>query len=107
MSSNGGPRARRAERNEQAFQAHNERRADLEEAGGVDEDEPVPFVCECDRLDCMTAIEVPLGEYERAVAPADRFLVAPGHEDLAVEDVVEVHEDYVVVSKRGLRRPGR
>jgi hypothetical protein len=107
MSSNGGMRSRRAEQNEQAFQAHNERRADLEEAGGVDHDERVPFVCECDRLDCVTAIEVPLGEYERTAAPADRFLVAPGHEDPRVEDVVAVHDGYVVVSKRGLRRPGR
>jgi hypothetical protein len=107
MSSNGDMRGTRAERNEEAFQVHNERRADMEQAGGVDEDEPVPFVCECDRPDCVTAIEVPVGEYERAAAPRDQFLVAPGHEDPRVEEVVEVHEGWLVVSKPGLRRPGR
>jgi hypothetical protein len=105
--SDGGMRARRAEENEQAFQAHNERRAALEEAGGIPDDEPVPFVCECDSTECVKAIEVPLGEYERAAGPPDRFLVAPGHQDPAVEEVVEVHPGYLVVSKPGLRRPGR
>jgi hypothetical protein len=45
-----------------------------------------------------------LGEYEQAVGPADRFLVSPGHQDSAVEVVVEEHDGYVVVSKPGLRR---
>jgi hypothetical protein len=104
MSSNGNARLHRAEKNEQAFKAHNERRAAAEEAGEVPEDEPVPFVCECDNPSCTKAIEVPLGEYERAVEPVDRFLVAPGHEDPAVEVVVEEHDNYIIVSKPDLKR---
>ena len=61
-------------------------------------------MCECDDLACWKAIELRLGEYEQAVGPADRFLVAPGHEDPAVELVVEEHDAYLVVSKPGLRR---
>lgn len=104
MSSNGEARLHRAEKNEQAFQAHNERRVAVEEAGDVPEDEPVPFVCECDNPSCAKAIEVSLGEYERAVGPVDRFLVAPGHDDPAVEVVVEEHDNYTIVSKPSLKR---
>jgi hypothetical protein len=107
VSTNGGqPRLSRAEKNETAFQSHNERRVALEESGGVAPDEPVPFVCECDDPACSKAVELPLGEYERAVAPVDRFIVAPGHEDPAVEVVVEAHPGYTVVSKPSMRRRG-
>lgn len=107
MSSNGRTRLDRAEKNEEAFKAHNERRASMEEAGGVPEDEPVPFACECDDPGCTTAIELPLGEYERAVKPIDRFVVAPSHEDPAVEVVIERRDGYLVVSKPDLKRRGR
>jgi hypothetical protein len=107
MSSNGDTRLARAERNEEAFKAHNERRAAFEDAGGVPKDEPVPFACECDDPACSRAIELPLGEYEQAVKPVDRFVVAPGHEDPAVEVVVHEHGSYILVSKPDLkRRPG-
>jgi hypothetical protein len=107
MSSNGDTRLARAERNEEAFKAHNERRAAFEDAGGVPKDEPVPFACECDDPACSRAIELPLGEYEQAVKPVDRFVVAPGHEDPAVEVVVQEHESYILVSKPDLKRhPG-
>jgi hypothetical protein len=104
VSSNGNRRLARAEKNEQAFKEHNERRARLEEAGGCPEEEPVPFACECDDPTCARAVELPLGEYERVVRPPDRFVVLPGHEDPTVEQVVEEHETFVVVSKPELRR---
>lgn len=104
MSSNGSMRASRAEKNEQAFKSYNERRAAFEDKSGVPPDEPVPFVCECDDPACSQAIQLPLAEYEHAVEPIARFIVVPGHEDLAIEDVVEEHDAYFVVSKPGLRR---
>jgi hypothetical protein len=104
MSSNGDARLPRAEKNEQAFKAHNARRADLEKAGDTPDDEPVPFVCECDDPACSRAIELPLADYEQAVKPVDRFIVYPGHEDLRVEVVVEERESYIVVSKPDLKR---
>ncbi len=104
MTSNGRKRLSRAEKNEQAFKDHNERRAALEDAGGVPPDEPVPFVCECDDPACTRAIQLPLAEYEQAVKPVDRFIVAPGHEDPAVEVVVEERDAYIVVSKPDLKR---
>jgi hypothetical protein len=97
-------RIHRAEQNELAFQSYNQRRSAAERAGQTPADEPVQFVCECDNPACWKAIELRLGEYERAVSPVDRFLVAPGHQDLAVEIVVEEHDGYLVVSKPSLRR---
>jgi hypothetical protein len=104
MSSNGKQRLARAEKNEEAFKQHNERRAALEESGGCPEDEPVPFVCECDDPTCARAVELPLGDYERAVAPPDQFIVLPGHEDPSVERVIETNPGYLVVSKPDLKR---
>ena len=104
MSSNGRARLKRAEKNEQAFKSYNERRAAAEEAGGVPGDDPVPFACECDDPACGKAIELSIDDYERAVAQVDRFVVVPGHEDPAVEEVVERHAGYYVVSKPDLKR---
>jgi hypothetical protein len=104
MTANGRARLDRAERNEQAFKSYNERRAAAEEAGDVPPDEPVPFACECDDPACGRAIEIAVAEYEHAVAPVDRFVVVPGHEDPAVEVVVERSERYFIVSKPDLAR---
>jgi hypothetical protein len=97
-------RIHRAKQNEPAFQSSNHRRSPAERAGQTPSEEPVQFVCECDDPACWKAIELRLGEYEQAVSPVDRFLVSPGHQDSAVEVVVEEHDGYVVVSKPGLRR---
>jgi hypothetical protein len=107
MSSNGGQRLSRAEKNEQAYKDHNERRAEMDEEGGVPLDEPVPFACECDDPHCSRAVELSLADYERASAPTDQFVVAPGHEDPEVEVVIQTHSSYLVVSKPDLRRPRR
>ena len=101
---NGQTRLSRAQKNEEAYKAHNERRAHLEEAGGVPRDEPVPFACECDDASCARPVELSLSEYERAVAAPDRFMVLPGHEDPSVERVVEEHPRYLIVSKPSLKR---
>ena len=104
MTSNGKQRLARAEKNEEAFKRHNERRAEMEEDGDCPPDEPVPFVCECDDPACARALELPLGEYEHAVAPPDQFVVLPGHEDASVERVIEQNPGYLVVSKPDLKR---
>jgi hypothetical protein len=42
-----------------------------------------------------------LAEYERVTSEASTFVVLPGHELSAVEEVVEATERYVVVAKLG------
>jgi hypothetical protein len=100
----GKHRLARAEKNEQAFQAHNERRAEIEEQGALNDEELIPFVCECDDPACVQPVSISLVAYERAVKPVDQFVVRPGHEDPTVERVVERHEKFLVVSKPDLKR---
>lgn len=97
-------RLARAEQNELAIQAYNQRRIRIEEEGGAAEDEPIPFACECDDAVCGRAVEMRIAEYRRATGPPDRFVVVPGHEDPGVEVLVETHDDYVVVSKPYVHR---
>jgi hypothetical protein len=61
------------------------------------------FLCECGNLGCSMTMEIPMAEYERVRQSFDRFLVAPGHEIDAVDRVIEEHDQYVVVAKRGGR----
>jgi hypothetical protein len=100
----GKHRLSRAAKNEQAFKEHNERRAEIEAQGALDDEELIPFVCECDDPECAKPVSISLVAYERAVAPVDRFVVRPGHEDPTVEQVVESHERFLIVSKPELKR---
>ena len=59
------------------------------------------FICECVRVDCGGVLDLSIGEYVRVRSHLRRFVVLPGHEEVAVESVVEVHPGYVVVEKRG------
>lgn len=58
-------------------------------------------ICECSRSGCMTRLALSPAEYENVRAHGDRFVVAPGHEDLTIEVVVDVSDGYVVVEKHG------
>ena len=59
------------------------------------------FICECVRADCGGTLDLSIGEYARVRSHPRRFVVAPGHEEPAIESTVEVHPGYVVVEKRG------
>jgi hypothetical protein len=67
------------------------------------EEEPsFGIVCECDDADCGLRFTVLASEYERVREDPLLFFVAPGHEDLRIEDVVEGdRREYLVVRKRG------
>lgn len=89
---------RRVARNQATFREVNEA---LERGHWPGDVQPTAFRCECGRLGCTRMIELPLAEYERVRAHPRRFLVAPDHEIPEAEIVVESHEDYTVVEKRG------
>ncbi|MBV9309683.1 MAG: hypothetical protein JOZ73_02565 [Solirubrobacterales bacterium] len=61
--------------------------------------EPLDVVCECDRADCIKRLEVSVDVYERVRKESACFFVAPGHEDPAVEDIVDSAGNYVIVRK--------
>jgi hypothetical protein len=61
--------------------------------------ELLDLVCECTDRACLKVFSMPLAEYEWLRQNPHRFVVLPGHEAPAVEDVVERHAGFVVVEK--------
>jgi len=57
------------------------------------------IICECSSLGCLKRLDVTLEEYEHVRSDSNWFLVAKGHEDPSIEEVVEQHPEYVVVEK--------
>ena len=91
-------RARRIAENEARFREINERlRTDLQAL--PEKADPVQFICECGRLECVLSIDLTFEEYERVRSDPLAFAVAPGHEIPDVEDVVASSDHHVVVRK--------
>jgi hypothetical protein len=67
----------------------------------VPDDERMEFLCECDDTDCVEKVSGTPAEYEAIRAVATHFVVLPGHEDPAVEHVVQQTERFLVVEKEG------
>ena len=57
------------------------------------------FICECADPQCTERIEATLEEYEEVRADGARFLLAPGHGDGSVEELVEHRGDFMIVEK--------
>ena len=89
----------RAARNEALFREVNENIADLEERVGPTQ-EPV-FVCECSNVGCIERLAVDPSIYRRVREQPRLFLVRAGHEDPLIEQVVEIHRDFLIVEKTG------
>ena len=87
--------ARKA-RTESVFRDVNERIAENArrfEAGSTE------FICECDDPRCTERVEATLEEYEQVRANGTRFLLAAGHGDSAVEELVERRDGFMIVEK--------
>jgi hypothetical protein len=85
-------------RTESAFREVNE--AIAKTAARFDADE-ADFVCECADPDCADRVTAELAVYEQVRADPTHFLVAPGHEEPAIERVVQRRDGYHVVEKVG------
>jgi len=85
----------RLAKNEGFFRAANE--VTEREADWRDRD----LICECSRAGCVERVALTHAEYEHVRAEGMRFFVVPGHENPAVEIVVETHATYLVVAKTG------
>ena len=59
------------------------------------------FVCECGRLRCNQLIQLTRAEYEGIREHPRRFAIIAGHEILEAERIVERHDRYLVVEKKG------
>lgn len=98
-------RVTRVGKNEALFRQVNERVEQLNESFATVTD-TFEVVCECGDSGCVTQISIASDAYERVRTDPTRFIVAPGHEDSEVEDIVDTQSAYHVVRKHaGL--PGR
>jgi hypothetical protein len=91
---------RRKAANESLFREINERVEQLHRTFALTQQDDLHIVCECDRLDCSEGLDVPVPIYEATRQNPHLFFVSPGHEDDAVEDVVDTGSGYVIVRKR-------
>jgi hypothetical protein len=87
-------------KNELAARTYNDRRVGFELRQGADDDETVPFVCECGDSACTAALELSPEEFFAAHDAPNRFTVRPGHVDGDVEWIVEKDDRYWVVEKK-------
>jgi hypothetical protein len=85
--------------NENLFRTLNEGILDI--AVRLGGDAPYEFICECSTSGCFERIPLTLVDYERVRESGTRFLVAAGHEDITVEQVIATKGEYVVVEKDG------
>jgi hypothetical protein len=94
------PREERTARNEALLREVNDR---IEEVGShlhvLPRGGVLDFRCECGRSDCAEFVSLGVAEYEYVRSDNDRFAVVPGHEDDALERVVERSERFVIVDK--------
>jgi hypothetical protein len=97
------PRHRQIEANERILREANE---EIERAAREDGEQGIrpketelEFFCACGRPECDARLLLTLAEYAAADGRSNRFIVAPGHDDPAIERVVEEHENYSVVEK--------
>ncbi len=90
--------AQRAAKNEALFREVNERIAEV--TAGQDE-EVADALCECSDASCAEMIQISLAEYQALRARGERLALIAGHEDPAVERVVERNDRFIVVEKTG------
>jgi hypothetical protein len=86
--------------NEAIFREVNEQVVDLQTVFAADHHAPLTLVCECHRLGCAELVQVEVETYELVREDGAAFIVVSGHEDPAVEEVVESGDGFVVVRKR-------
>jgi hypothetical protein len=93
-------RQERLATNETTFRVLNENILSI--ASTLGGDEPFEFICECSTSGCFERLPLTLKEYERVREDSTHFLLAAGHEDIEIEQVVAVRDKYVVVAKDGV-----
>jgi anti-anti-sigma factor len=92
-------RKKRIVKNELAFRDYNNRRMSAEPVAATDDDELIPFVCECGNQDCIETLMITAAQFTEAHSAPNRFLVRPGHVHPDVERLVSESDAYGIVEK--------
>jgi hypothetical protein len=93
--------AQRAARNQALFRGVNEEIRAASEVAACGAETVHDFVCECASETCTTPVRLSLGDYDLVRRNPRRFVVAPGHEEAALEQVVQEGPRATVVEKLG------
>jgi hypothetical protein len=88
----------RAAKNEAIYREVNERVMEVAEKF---EAEGLEALCECSDAGCTGTLPITMTEYALVRSRGSRFALIPGHEDPAIERVVEHNERFLVVEKIG------
>ena len=88
----------RAAKNEATFRDVNDR---ILEAAETFEADGLLALCECSDAGCTETFPITMTEYGLLRSRGNRFALIPGHEDPALERVVEHNERFLVVEKTG------
>ncbi|HJP59931.1 MAG TPA: hypothetical protein VJ865_08020 [Gemmatimonadaceae bacterium] len=88
-------------RQQSLFREVNERIDELAERLLIDDSEPL-YVCECMDTDCCEMIKMPSHEYRQIRLNGNLFIIAPGHEQLDVDEIVDQDRRWLIVRKRGV-----
>jgi hypothetical protein len=91
-------RTKKVARNQALYREVNERIEELNEAFGEISGEFL-VVCECGDPVCAEQIALSRRAYERTRANPAQFIVRPGHQVAAVEEIVATEPEYMVVEK--------
>ena len=59
------------------------------------------LICECGQPDCTATLTLTIADYDDVHRQRDRFAVAPGHANPALEHIVRETDQYAVVDKFG------
>ncbi|MDX6549270.1 MAG: hypothetical protein QOG33_2820 [Gaiellales bacterium] len=94
-------RKQRIVKNEEEFRDYNNRRMQAEPIDSTDDDELIPFVCECGDSDCIEALMITAATFTEAHSAPNLFVVKPGHLYPDVERLVSEGETYAIVEKHG------
>lgn len=90
----------RAAKNQSLFREVNERIEDLSANAAHS-----AFICECMDESCSESVLMTVEEYEHVRDGSNQFLVLPGHNIDAVEEIVEGNDRFLVVAKLGAGAP--
>jgi hypothetical protein len=82
------------------FREVNDRIREVNASFGPDAPDNEILLCECGAEGCAERVEVPRDVYEVVRSEGHRFLVAPGHEVPAHDEVVAGAPSYLVVAHR-------
>jgi hypothetical protein len=94
-------RDRKIALNQSTFRDANERIERAAQSHRFDENQGVPFLCECADPGCTETVMLSLADYEAVRAHPDRFFLIAGHEAAGEtqERILEGADGYAVVEK--------